>query len=177
MSSRSWVRASSASAAIAINTLNYAYLIIQFDIARAPTSPWPISYFYALSLPRSRDMFHPTHPDGILVVLTYSSSSLHILSASTYHLCSTSPLHTCKNMRLCTYHPIHPPTTYPFTCAVMDHNRVLCTRCLHAVSLLVVPLGSLVLFILPILGVFFGVGQCITFPTWFHLLQHCRKNI
>jgi hypothetical protein len=39
MSSRSWVRALSASAAIAINRVNYAYLISSIQFGIAPTHP------------------------------------------------------------------------------------------------------------------------------------------
>ena len=117
MSSRSWVRALNASAAIAINCVNYAYLIsfIQFGIA-----PTHIRLAVADFLTPMR---YPYLPLGVCSTRLILIGSWLSSPAQVHHGISCSHPHTtcvlpqlyifCKIIRLCTYHPIRPPTTYP----------------------------------------------------------------
>jgi hypothetical protein len=116
MSNRSWARALSASAAIAINRVNYAYLIPIIQFAIAPTHSPHRGRFLSY-------MRHPYHAPvvcstrliliGLLVVLT-CSSSWHILSVRIHPhtTCVLSPTYFVKSY-VCAHITLyaHPPLT------------------------------------------------------------------
>ena len=117
MSSRSWVQALSASAATAISRVNYAYLIsfIQFGIPPILRRLVLADFLILCVIPTTLSRYvPPARPDRLLVVLSCSNPSWHILSASTYHLCSTlSPTYFVRSYVCAHTIPYaYPPLTF-----------------------------------------------------------------
>jgi hypothetical protein len=140
MSSRSWVRALSASAAIANNRINYAYLIsvIQFGISPTHTRLAVADFLILRTIPTLSRYILPDSSrsaPGCPHLLKFH----HGISCPHPHTTCVlpQPYILCKIIRLCTYRLIRPPNTYPSTCAVMDYKQSGSVYPLPTVSLLI----------------------------------------
>lgn len=167
MSNRSWVRALSASAAIAINRVNYAYLISIIQLGIAPVHPCLIvaDFLILCAIPTTPlvvcSIRHPGGPHLLKFIMAYLVR-IHIplvfYLSPTYFVRS----YVCAHTTLYAHHHL------PF---------YMCRYGLY--SGFRVPVGCCILarlfrfsgVIHLLIWGFFCVSQCIPFPCWFRLLQ------